>query len=97
MTAACTHRLGVRLPLLKARIFDTIQAAGRYGISSAQLQDVIYSGQQRRTDNAMRVHVCQINHLFESTDWKIIARPASGPHARWFLVRCRMRTQEAAE
>ena len=90
-----TSRFGVRLTLLKARIFDAIKAAGDLGISSPELHFDIYRGYGReRSSNMMRVHIGQINDLLQSTDWRIVADPPCGGYARWYLRRLR---REAAE
>jgi|SRR5262245_26255982 len=83
-----TSRVGVRLTLLKARIFDKIKAAGDLGISSAELHYDIYRGYGReRASNMMRVHIGQINEVLLETSWRIVADPSSGSFARWHLRR----------
>ena len=66
-------RAGVRLPPLKAHIFDLIKATGDHGITSNDLRAVIYDGvkQPRRLDT-VRNHILQINELLENTECRIV-------------------------
>jgi len=78
-----TERLGVRLPPLKAAIFDLIEASGDGGISSAAIIfSDIYKDRRRARGTAIKAHVFQINELIEHTTYVIIS-----DRRRWFLVR----------
>jgi len=63
-------RCGVRLSLLKTRIFDIIERAGRDGISGNDLfaMTLEIRGAKR---NVLKTHVHQINDRLESSDSRI--------------------------
>jgi hypothetical protein len=62
-------RLGVRLPPLKARIFDLIQRSGDDGITNADLRDILGLGLK-----CVESHVYQINELIGDSGYRIRAR-----------------------
>jgi|SRR5215831_10973562 len=77
-------RAGVRLPPLKAAIFDAIHAAGEIGISSRELIDTVYADRRRKPCclTTMRMHVLQINDLLVETDTRI--KPIQ---SRWIITK----------
>jgi hypothetical protein len=76
------RRFGVRLPPLKAAIFDAIEAAGELGIKSDEIANAIYEGRRRAGLACIKAHVAQINDLLVETDFHIVS-----DRRRWFLVR----------
>lgn len=90
-----TMRAGVRLPVLKAKIFDAIHAAGEIGISSKEVMHAVYRGRKRpRYIDTIRMHVIQINDLLVETDTVIrsIDRGATRGRAeppRWIVTKAR--------
>jgi DNA-binding winged helix-turn-helix (wHTH) protein len=78
MSKHCAHcgqelpeiRAGVRLPALKARIFDAVARAGRDGIDGNDLFDLFLKdrGVQR---NVLKVHIYQINEFLVDTNCTI--------------------------
>lgn len=92
-----TERLGIRLPPLKARIVDAIKAAGDSGITSRELVYEVYRDYPKsRSHLGIKAHIFQINEMLVETDWRIVADPRCGIHARWYLWRGHRR-REAAE
>ncbi len=63
-------RCGVRLSLLKTRLFDIIQRAGRDGISGEDLYEFFLKTRGAKL-NVLKTHIYQINERLESTDWRI--------------------------
>lgn len=78
-------RLGVRLPTLKASIFDAIKAAGDVGISSREIVAALDMSCRPVT---VKAHVFQINDLLEKTMWRIVSDGAGGA-CRWHIVKRR--------
>jgi hypothetical protein len=72
-------RAGVRLPPLKARLYDLIARAGPDGITSDDLFFALYDGTRMRT--VVKVHVNQINHAMAGTGVRI-----SGAGGRYRLI-----------
>jgi hypothetical protein len=79
-----TERLGVRLPPLKAAIFDRIKAAGDIGISSTQIITDLYFDRRPVGVTTIKAHISQLNDLFAGSDWRICS-----DRRRWFLHRRR--------
>jgi hypothetical protein len=90
-----TERFGVRLPVLKARIFDAIKAAGEIGITTRELFDVIYEGARARSIATVRTHIFMINDLLEETDFRIVCTGRS-KYARRSIVRRPQRLRSMA-
>lgn len=73
-------RLGVRLPPLKARIFDLVLRGGKDGIPSDDLRALAYNGnapngkgiRAERGHKTLGSHIQQINELLEDTGYRII-------------------------
>jgi hypothetical protein len=90
MTCPCCHaeeRLGVRLPALKARIFDSIKAAGDLGVSRYELLYQVYADRRQPAPATIKAHVQQINDLLLETDFQI---KADGRRlARYYLIKQR--------
>lgn len=92
--ALCPHcnqplvaeRCGVRLPLVKAMIFDAIKAAGDPGITTIELASQVYDTPHGA--NSVRSHISQINDMLEATDWRIRAE-RSGINSTYHLIRQR--------
>jgi hypothetical protein len=82
MTRRCPHcqqilpefRLGVRLPPLKARIFDLIMRGGEDGILASDLLNIAYADQPASGRKILSSHVCQINDAIEDTGYRIVGR-----------------------
>jgi hypothetical protein len=82
MTRRCPHcqqvlpeiRLGVRLPPLKARIFDLIMRGGEDGITARDVLDIAYSETDSVPPNldTLKSHVHQINEAIEDTGYRIV-------------------------
>ena len=64
-------RLGVRLPPLKARIFDLIRRGGEDGIFSRDVLDIAYSDPTRSLAT-LKAHVHQINEAIEDSGYRIV-------------------------
>lgn len=79
-------RLGVRLPDLKARIFDLVHRAGRTGITWEDLWALTYSGavvsgkgiRQARCRTTLKTHISQINEDLEDVGYRIIGHQRTG-------------------
>lgn len=90
--ACCPHcgqplagvRLGVHLGAFRARIFDSIKRAGRDGIDSDALFDLIYRDRPS-SRQALKSNVHLINGLLVSTDYRI--RGSRGSEHVYRLVR----------
>jgi hypothetical protein len=71
-------RLGVRLPPLKARIFDLVQRAGADGIDRRDLFDIVFGDDdahaRRHSFRTLKAHICQINEAIEDTGYRIEGR-----------------------
>lgn len=77
------ERYGVRLPPLKAAIFDAIKASGDIGVMSREIiNSEIYRDRKKPRTVSIRSHINQINDLLEETDWRI-----RSDRKRWFLAR----------
>jgi len=63
-------RCGVRLSLLKTRLFDIIQRAGRDGIHGDDLYEIFLKERGAKL-NVLKTHIHQINTRLESTDYQI--------------------------
>ena len=79
------ERAGVRLPPLKAAIFDAIKAAGAIGVSTDELIASLYDGRAVSRET-IKAHVNQINDRLAETDYQIISM--RGRPALWAL-KCR--------
>ena len=90
-------RLGVRMPVIKARLVDIVKAAGDVGISTRELHDDLYRDHAHaRSVSTVGVHIHQINtELLADTQW-LIAADGRGPNARLFLRQRRRQGTEAA-
>jgi hypothetical protein len=72
-------RVGVRLPDLKARIFDLVARAGAAGISGEDLFAIAYNDDApigkgirlQRSRKTLKSHVGQINELIEDSGYRI--------------------------
>jgi hypothetical protein len=83
-------RCGIRLPVLKAAIFDVIRAAGDIGASKDEILDRAYADRRRPSPESVKSHINQLNDMLVETDVVIIAdskRFTDGN--RWQLVRRR--------
>jgi hypothetical protein len=65
-------RLGVRLPPLKARIFDLIMRGGEDGILANDLLNTAYVDQPASGRKNLSSHVFQINEAIEDTGYRIV-------------------------
>jgi hypothetical protein len=66
-------RLGVRLPVLKARIFDLIQRGGRDGIDRLDLLDIINTDREKPIGHrTLKSHLFQMNELIEGAGYRIV-------------------------
>jgi hypothetical protein len=74
------ERVGIYLPLLKARIFDAVKAAGDIGISTEELRGTAWERPPK--PETVKAHVWQLNSILEETDWRIVSRDRL-----WHLVR----------
>jgi hypothetical protein len=71
-------RLGVRLPPLKARLFDLVQRGGGDGITGSDLFDILYpDGNASR--ETLKAHVFQINE--RGSVYRLVRFPC-GPDRR---------------
>jgi hypothetical protein len=61
------QRLGVRLPPLKAAIFDVVKCRGRHGVTMQELQGIF----ELCSLNTVRAHIWGINELLEDVGWRI--------------------------
>jgi hypothetical protein len=77
-----TERCGVRMPALKAAIFDRIKAGGDVGATSVKIIADIYGDRREVKPTAIKSHVNQINDALVATDFRI--RSDGG---RWHLVK----------
>lgn len=76
------YRLGVKLPPLKARIFDFVSRAGRDGISWDDLFALVYDGdrtprvksqqREKQARAALKAHIYQINTEIKDGGYRII-------------------------
>jgi hypothetical protein len=60
---------GVVLPHLKALIFNVVRRAGQDGITSENINAIVFDG--RSSTANIRNHILQINDAFAATDWVI--------------------------
>lgn len=66
-------RLGVRLPALKARIFDLVQRGGEDGITAKDLFDILFGAEQEPPQRAtIKSHINQINEALEDSGYRIL-------------------------
>jgi hypothetical protein len=80
MTRRCPHcqqvlpefRLGVRLPPLKARIFDLVQRGGEDGILASDLLNIAYADPPASGRKILSSHIHQINEAIEDTGYRIV-------------------------
>ena len=88
-----TERCGIRLPLLKAGIFDVIKQAGDFGITTEELAHEIYRDRRRRPSKyTVKAHIWQINERLEETPWIIRSEGDYGTaERRWYLRRRHVR------
>lgn len=77
-------RAGVALGPFKSRIFDAVERAGRDGINSDDLFDLIYRDRPSGRE-ALKSNVHLINELLVSTDYRI--RGSRGTEHVYRLVR----------
>jgi hypothetical protein len=86
-------RLGIRLPALKARIFDLVLRGGRDGIDLDDLWTLTYNGNApnghgnrgERKRATLRVHVNQINDEIKDAGYRIVC--GSGAYRLENLIR----------
>ncbi len=64
-------RCGVRLSLLKTRIFDIIKRTGKDGITGNDLYDMVLKNRGAKR-NVLKTHVHQINDRLAGTDYQIV-------------------------
>jgi len=62
-------RLGVRMSKRKVRIFDLVRHAGANGISTADINGIVYDG--KASGDLVRTHILQINDLLAGTEAQI--------------------------
>ena len=89
-----TERCGIRLPLLKAGIFDAIKQTGDFGITTEELAREIYRDRRRRPSKyTVKAHIWQINERLEETNWAIRSEGdlAGAQERRWYLRRRHVR------
>jgi hypothetical protein len=71
-------RLGVRMPDLKAHIFDLIMRSGNAGIAADTLSALAYtngySRHETRSGKTIAAHIHQINELIEDAGYRIVSR-----------------------
>lgn len=102
MMPCCPHchrplavmRAGLPMPMLKARIYDAVSAAGEIGISTRDLMHKTYTDRKMpRSLAVIRTHVLQINDMLVETDLRI----RTNDRRLWVLVKLRRKTdpQEA--
>jgi hypothetical protein len=82
-------RLGVRLPPLKARMFDLIMRSGEDGILASELLNLAYADQPASGRKSLSSHIHQINEAIEDTGYRIVGR--SGRVGIYLLVNTRAR------
>lgn len=80
-------RHGVVLPLRKLRIYDAIKAAGEIGLTSEQVTQAAYDGENRCSPNTIKAHIFQINEMLASTDFCIVAQRGDGWNSYWVLTK----------
>jgi hypothetical protein len=73
-------RCGIRLPALKALIFDAIKRAGDLGISSAEITRELYGERRPVSKYTIKAHVWQINEMLAKTGYCIVS-----DRRNWFL------------
>jgi hypothetical protein len=66
-------RDGVRLPPLKAAIYDTVKRAGDEGVSSLAIISTVYQGRVAPHPYSIKSHISQINDALEETDLRIVS------------------------
>jgi hypothetical protein len=74
------QRVGIRLPPLKASMFDLVKRAGDLGISTEELMRELYVERVPPKPNTVKVHMWQINELLVETEYSIVS-----DRRRWFL------------
>jgi hypothetical protein len=91
------ERLGVRLPPLKAGIFDAIKQAGDVGVTSAEIvAGSLYRERRHASHDTIKAHIWQINELLEETNWIIQSESDYGTsERRWHMRQRRMRKAAA--
>jgi hypothetical protein len=67
-------RVGIRLPPLKAMIFDAIKAAGADGITSHGVISSVYQTRKKPAIAAVKSHIWQMNDALEGTNFVIISQ-----------------------
>jgi tyrosine-protein phosphatase YwqE len=77
-------RDGVRLPPLKAAIYDAIKRAGDEGVSSLAIVSTVYQGRREPHTSSIKSHITQINDALEETDMQIVS-DRRGYNAAWRL------------
>jgi hypothetical protein len=71
-------RLGVRLPPLKARLFDLVMRAGPDGIDRHELFNIAFDDDahaRRHRYSTLKSHILQINELIGDTGFRIEGYP----------------------
>lgn len=66
------RRLGLRLPPIKAEIFDAVKRSGTEGIARAALDSLIYGRMRHDKTARIRSHVTQINELLAPKGYRIV-------------------------
>lgn len=87
-------RVGVRLPPLKARIFDLVLRGGEDGITARDVLEIVYAELEGPSAKTVHVHVFQINELIEDSGYRIVGR--RGPGSVYRLVNKRAARRVAA-
>jgi hypothetical protein len=76
------QRCGIRLPPMKAQIFDLIHHARDEGISTVELMRELYADRKAPSRFTIKAHVWQINEVLAETRYAIVS-----DRRRWFLRR----------
>ena len=79
-------REGVRLPALKAHIFDVVRRAGIDGVTIDDINAIVY-GDHPASPETIRNHISQINEALAETGVRI--RGLSTPKGYYRIVRSR--------
>ena len=85
-------RLVVRMPPIKARMFDLIMISGDEGGPAYQLNREIWDG--KALMNNIRSHVKQLNDMLEDTGYKIMATNPRFGYRLFKLVNLKEREKE---
>lgn len=83
----CALRYGVRLPRVKARLFDIIARAGPDGIQTADIIDICSDRVIKPT--TLHSHIQQMNQMLAQSGIKIAGTYGGGFTAGYRLIRRR--------